>query len=207
MSKGLVAHYTFDRDATNSIGNGHNAAARRAKAVAEGKLGGAFAFNGTSNHKVVPPKATAGLTCFTVAMWFETTQAAGSPRSRFESNPTLFGVATGGWGSSDVGLMLESGNLAHLHGLQAEGTDTTWWSPQAVANGKWRHVALVCEGPRMRLCLDGRLARGEAIRHTAGGRSRSVSRRRRRQAQRWAPRGSTSARATEGEPTTASEGR
>lgn len=169
LKKGLVAHYTFDKDGTDASGNGHDALVRGATPVAEGKIGGALGFDGTSDHVAVPPKATAGLTWFTIALWFRTTQVAASPRSRFWSNPTLIGASTGGWGSNDVALMLENGCLAYFHGLQADGVDTTWWSPQRVADDKWHHVALVCEGQRMRLYLDSRLARGDTVRYSENG--------------------------------------
>lgn len=169
LAKGLVAHYTFDKDASDSSGNGHDATAKGAEPVAEGKLGGAFAFDGTSGHVVVPPAVTKGLTWFSVALWFKTAQCAASARTRFWSNPSLIGVSTGGWGSHDFGLMVENGKIAYFHGLQAEGTDMSWFSAAAVADDKWHHVALVCEGPRMVLYLDGKLTRGEAIRNAGGG--------------------------------------
>ncbi len=169
LAKGLVAHYTFDKDASDSSGNGNDATAKGAKVVAEGKIGGAFAFNGMSDYVVVPPRVTKGLAWFTVALWFKSTQAAASPRSRFWSNPTLVGFSTGGYGSNDLGLMLEKGRLAYFHGLQAEGTDMSWFSDVAVADDKWHHVALVCEGPRILVYVDGKLTKGEAIRNTGGG--------------------------------------
>ncbi len=168
LKKGLVAHYTFDKDASDSSGNGHHATAKGTKPVAEGKVGGAFAFNGTTDYVALPSAATKGLTWFTIALWFKTTQTAASPRSRFWSNPSLIGVSTGGWGSNDLGLMLEKGRIAYFHGLQAEGTDMSWFSDAAVADDKWHHAALVCEGPRMLLYLDGKLTKGEAIRNAAG---------------------------------------
>jgi len=168
LKKGLVAHYAFDKDASDSSGNGNDGTAKGARPVAEGRLGGAFAFNGTSDCVAVPPAVTKGLTWFTVALWFKTTQSAGSPRTRFWSNPSLIGVSTGGWGSHDFGLMLENGKVAYFHGLQAVGTDMSWFSSAAVADDKWHHVALVCEGPRMLLYLDGKLAKGEAVRNAGG---------------------------------------
>jgi hypothetical protein len=169
LAKSLVAHYTFNKDASDASGNGHHATSKGGKPVAEGRIGGAFAFDGTSDHVVVPPAVTKGLTWFTVALWFKTAQSAASPRSRFWSNPTLIGVSTGGWGSNDFGLMLEKGRLAYFHGLQAEGTDMSWFSDAAAADDKWHHVALVCEGPRIVLYLDGKLTKGEAIRNAGGG--------------------------------------
>ena len=165
LKKGLVAHYTFDKDASDSSGNGNDATAKGAKAVAEGRLGGAFAFDGTSDYVAVPPAVTKGLTWFSVALWFRTAQSAGGARARFWSNPSLIGVSTGGWGSRDFGLMVENGKIAYFHGLQAAGTDMSWFSNAAVADDKWHHVALVCEGPRMVLYLDGKLTKGEAIRN------------------------------------------
>ena len=169
LKRGLIAHYTFDKDASDSSGNGHNATNKGASPVAEGKLGGAFAFNGTSDHVVVPPAVTKGLAWFTVSLWLKSTQSAASPRSRFWSNPTLIGFSTGGYGSNDFGLMLEGGNPAYFHGLFADGADVSWHSSVVAADDKWHHVALVSQGPRMMLYLDGELLRGEVLLHTGSG--------------------------------------
>lgn len=169
LAKGLVAHYPFDKDASDASGNANDATSKGPKPVPEGRIGGAFSFNGTSDHVIVPAKVTQGLTWFTVALWFKTTQSAASPRTRFWSNPTLIGAATAGWGSNDLGLTLENGKIAYFHGLQGEGTDMSWFSSLAVADGKWHHVALVDEGPRILVYLDGKLARGEVILNTGGG--------------------------------------
>jgi len=164
-----VALYTFDKDASDASGNGHHATAKGAKPVSEGKLGGAFAFDGTADHVVVPAGVTKGLTWFSVALWCKTTQSVASPRSRFWSNPTLVGVSTGGYGSNDFGLMLENGKPAYFHGLYGEGADISWFSSAAAADGNWHHVALVNQGPRMMLYLDGELVRGEVLLHGGSG--------------------------------------
>jgi len=164
-----VAHYTFDKDATDSSGRGNHATANGPKAVPDGKLGGAFAFNGTGDHVAVPSKVTAGLTWFTIALWFKTTQAAASPRSRFWSNPGLVSASTGGYASNDLGLMLEGGKPAYFHGLYGRSTDMAWFSDAAAADDKWHHVALVGEGPRVLLYLDGRLLRGTVLGITSNG--------------------------------------
>jgi hypothetical protein len=108
------------------------------------------------------------MAAFTVALWFKTTQAKAAPRGQFWANPTLAGCATGGWGSGDMAMMLEGGKAAYFHGLTPDNRDMSWFSPTALNDGKWHHVALVNAGPLVFLYLDGTLARGEAYRHVGG---------------------------------------
>ena len=167
--KGLVLHYPFDKDASDASGNGHHGNVRGATPVAEGKIGGALAFDGTDDCVAVPAAATQGLLRFTVALWVRTDQAAAVPRPQFWQNPTLIGCATGGLGSRDLSLMLENGRAAYFHGLRGAEVDMSWFSAVALNDKHWHHLAWVNDGPRVRLFVDGRLARGEGFAH--GGES------------------------------------
>ena len=169
LSKSLIAHYPFDKDASDASGNGHDAVNHGAKPVAEGKLGGAFAFDGARAYVAIPAKATRGLTWFTVSLWARTMQSVGSPRSAFWANPSLVGVTTGGWGSRDFGLMIERGNAAYFHGLRTDPSDMSFFSETRVSDDRWHHIAFVSEGPRVLLYVDGALARGEALWHRGDG--------------------------------------
>ena len=163
LAKGLIAHYTFDKDASDASGKGHHATNHGATPAPKGKIGGAFAFDGKDDHVRVPVKATQGLLRFTLAMWIKTTQTDAKPRQDFWQNSTLIGAATPGWSSGDLGLMLEKGCVAYFHGLRDGGSDMSWFSGAAVSDDRWHHIALVDEGPRVLLYVDGRLVRGEAF--------------------------------------------
>jgi len=163
LEDGLVAHYPFDKDASDASGRGHHGQVRGATAVAEGKIGGALAFDGTDDCVALPAAATQGLLRFTIALWLKTTEAKAAPRTQFWQNPTLIGVATAGYGSGDLGLMLEEGRAAYFHGLRGSKVDMSWFSAKALNDGRWHHLALVNDGPRVRLFVDGRLVRGEGF--------------------------------------------
>ncbi len=164
-AEGLVAHYPFDKDAADASGHGHDATAHGAQAVAGGRVGGALAFDGRDDYVALPAAATQGLQRFTIALWVRTTQAKAAPRGTFWQNPTLAGVATNGWGSRDVALMLESGRAAYFHGLRGAEADMAWFSAQALNDDRWHHLALVDDGPRVRLFADGRLVAGKGFAH------------------------------------------
>jgi hypothetical protein len=165
LSRGLRAYYPFDKNASDHGGGGHDAENRGAAAVADGKFGGAFSFDGSRGHVSVPPAVTTGLRWATVSLWVRTTQSVGRERTAFWTNPTLVGASTPGYGSRDFGLMLEKGKAAYFHGLFREGVDFSWLSEEFVADGGWHHIAWVNAGPHARLYVDGTLARGEALAH------------------------------------------
>lgn len=169
LKKDLVAHYTFDQDASDASGNGHHAVNHGATRVAEGRFGGAFSFDGQASYLAIPAKATQGLTWFTISLWAKTTQSVARPRTAFWSSPTLVGVTTGGWGSGDFSIMAENGRAAYFHGLRTDGSDMSFFSAAPISDDKWHHVALVNEGPRMLLYVDGRLVSGQALWHAGGG--------------------------------------
>lgn len=168
LKQGLVVHYPFDKDAADASGKGHHGKVQGATAVAEGKIGGALSFDGKDDFVAVPAAATQGLLRFTLALWVKTEQAGASPRATFWQNPTLVGVASGGWGSRDLSLMLENGRAAYFHGLPGAEVDMACFSATAVNDGQWHHLALVNDGPRVRLFVDRRLARGDGFAHGGG---------------------------------------
>ena len=163
LTRGLIAHYSFDKDASDASGKGHHGENHGATLAAGGKSGGAFAFDGADDYVGIPARATRGLASSTFALWVKTTQAEAKPPGSYWTHPTLLGAATDGYGSGDLGLMLASGNVAYFHGLTPDGRDMFWSSAESVGDHKWHHIALVNAGPLVLLYVDGRLARGEAM--------------------------------------------
>jgi len=162
LSRGLVAHYPFDRDASDASGNGRHATNHGATPVAEGNFGGAFSFDGVDDFVSIPASATGGLKQFTFALWVRTKQRDGKPRGQFWKNPTLIGMATPRPGSRDFGIITENGNAAYHHGLRS-GRDTCFFSSVRVSDGRWHHVALTNDGSYVLLYVDGRMIRGEVV--------------------------------------------
>jgi len=163
LQEGLIAHYPLDKDASDASGQGHHAASHGAKPVAEGKLGGAFSFDGLHDYVAIPAEATQGLAWFTISLWVNTTQSEAKPRTAFWQNPNIAGVATAGSGSRDFGLMMEKGHVAYYHGLRPDPSDMACFSTVSVSDGRWHQVAFVNEGARVLLYVDGALTRGEGL--------------------------------------------
>jgi tetratricopeptide (TPR) repeat protein len=162
LAKGLILHYTFDKDVSDTSGKGHHGTNQGATVVAQGKFGGALSLDGQDDHVAIPPGATQELEAWTFALWLQTAHAEAQSRRQYWSNPTLLGTSTPGYGSCDVGLMLKNGNVAYFHGLSADSGDVSWASTKAVNDGAWHHIALVNAGPLTLLYVDGRLTRGQA---------------------------------------------
>ncbi len=171
VTRGLIAHYRFDKDASDASGNGRHAENHGATLVAGGKFGSAFSFDGADDYVSIPSGVTRGLASATFALWVKTTQSKAKPRGSYWTNPALLGVATAAYGSGDLALMIEKGNVAYFHGLPPEDRDMSWFSEKSVNDDRWHHIALVNAGPLVLLYVDGRLARGEAFR-TGGGTKR-----------------------------------
>lgn len=161
LAEGLVLHWPLDKDASDASGHGLHGTVHGATPVAEGRIGGAMSFDGSNDYIAIPPKATVGLVWATIAMWVKTTQSFAD--NLFWRNPALAGVATGGYGSRDLAVMLREGRPAFFHGLFQEGADVAWFSEAFVADGKWHHIALVNRGPRVALYVDGRKTPGKAF--------------------------------------------
>ncbi|MBM4037761.1 MAG: LamG domain-containing protein, partial [Planctomycetes bacterium] len=157
IPSGLVAHYPLDKDASDASGKGHHATSHGAKPAAEGKLGGAFAFDGSSTFVTIPAGVTHGLSEFTLALWAKTGQSKAAPRKEFWRNPTLLGVATAAPGSRDLAIVAEDGRVAYHHGLK-EGRDTCFFTDARIADDKWHHLAITNGGSRILFYVDGRLA-------------------------------------------------
>lgn len=166
LRRGLMVHYPLDKDASDASGKGHHAKSHGATPVAGGRIGGAFAFDGKDDYLAIPVEATQNRLRFTIALWLKTTQREAQPPEAFWQHPTLLGGATNGWGSRDLSLMLGNGCAAYFHGLYAGGKDMSVFTGTQLADDRWHHVALVGEGPRVFLYVDGRIANGDGSAHT-----------------------------------------
>ena len=168
LARGLIAHYPFDKDASDASGKGHHGENHGAIVVPGGKIGGAFSFDGEKAYVAIPAQATRGLAASTFALWVKTTQSEAKSRYAYYTNTTVLGVDTNGFGSGDLGLMLEKGNVAYFHGLTPDNKDMAWFSAVPVNDDTWHHIAFVNAGSLALVYVDGRLARGEAFSNGAG---------------------------------------
>ena len=113
LDRGLIAHYPFDQD-TADVAARRPATNHFATPVADGRIGGALAFDGKSSYVALPMDLTAGLRQWSFSLWVRTKQSDAKPREQFWKNPTILGVATPGPGSADFGITTENGRAAAL---------------------------------------------------------------------------------------------
>ena len=161
ITSGLVANYTFDSGTDDAVG-GFDATASGATSAAEGKFGGAFAFDGVYDFVALPSAVTAGRQEFSIALWVKTAESRSG--TAFYTNPTLIGQESSGGGSGDLGITTQGGNAAYWHGLAG---DQSFASTTPVNDGIWHSFVLTSDGIETRLWIDGLPVNASA--RTAGG--------------------------------------
>ncbi len=160
--EGLIASYACDGDATDASGLARHAVNHGARPCADGRVGGALAFDGATSYLALPASATENLARVSLSLWVLTRQHRAAARALFWKNPTLLGVATPAPGSRDVALIVEDGRAGYHHGLCAD-TDTCFFSEARIDDGAWHHIVLTNDGNAARLYVDGGIARGQIV--------------------------------------------
>jgi hypothetical protein len=109
-----------------------------------GLIANAFRFGGGATHVSIPASITRGRASFTLSLWARETVTGGSGANP-AFYPTLFGMATPGQSSGDLGLVSLNGVSMFWHGLKTGGDQ---YSPpgHALNDGKWHHLAVVYGG-------------------------------------------------------------
>ncbi|MEI6809785.1 MAG: LamG-like jellyroll fold domain-containing protein [bacterium] len=149
LKNGLILHYSFDRDESGRItdmsGNGNNATASGAKWTPNGKLGGAYEFDGVAD--VIDGAKD------------NTLPVGGAPKSM---SVWVKPVAAGG-------LVLKHGSNAHdtaqgfsflTHGdwtIWLAGYNTDLSSKRALTPDAWNHVCVTYESSRACIYINGAL--------------------------------------------------
>ena len=151
-AKGLLAHWRFEGDATDSSGNGKNGVAKGEPGFVKGKIGQAVKLDGRSQCVEIP-KLASEVTQFTIAAWIHVDQMP-SPKnfaSIYHNN---------GWKVGDVHLPFagEEGIID----LGIKGNEPSMSVPSFHVKdlqARWVHLAVsynADEKKEVRFYLDGR---------------------------------------------------
>jgi hypothetical protein len=97
-----------------------------------------------------------GLSQFTIGLWVRTTSAASSPN--YWSQPCFFGKETGGVGTGDLGITINSGQLGYFSGMASGIDQASNWT--IINDGAWKHIVLTSDGTNTRLYLNGQFVNG-----------------------------------------------
>jgi len=138
---GLLAHWAFDGDASDSSGNGHDGTEQNGAYYVAGQVGQAVEFDGLDMHVTVPHADELGFgptDAFSVTAWVYVENLSGS----------WTGVVTKSRDAEPwYGIWINTGNN-YIFGNTS--------SPAAV--GVWTHVAATYDNEQTRLYLNGSLA-------------------------------------------------
>jgi len=134
-SGGLVAHYTFETDASDSTGNGNDGTINGAINTA-GKIGNGLLFDGMDDYIEIPNDSTLQISDeLTIAAWI-------NPNDQMSQN--RIAAKRQGDSRNTYGLMID--NQEHIHFRATECTNLfidfgTTFPGTAVTQGEWSHVA------------------------------------------------------------------
>lgn len=134
LTEDIKARFAFEGDVQDTSGNGL-AATATAVGYTTGKVGSQAAqFNGTSSSVAIPSTVTDD---FTVAMWVETLDTAGSAGGQWWSGKALVAGEMPG-GAADWGTAIVNGQF--VLGVGSTSGDVTLASSVNVNDGTWHHV-------------------------------------------------------------------
>jgi hypothetical protein len=161
LARGLILHFTFDKDetssrVTDSSGMGNNGRASGVHWTPTGKKGGAYEFTADGDEIVVPDNVSLNPAQLTLSAWIKTSFTDDKWRRIFDksySKGFALSVAADYQGNHWAGLAsLEIGPGTHLS-----------ISKVKVADGQWHQVVATCDGVEQVLYVDGK-AQGRPLR-------------------------------------------
>ncbi|MHC4251393.1 MAG: LamG domain-containing protein, partial [Planctomycetota bacterium] len=140
-ASGLVAHWTFDEGrgamACDTSGNDNHGRLQGAE-WAKGKLGGALAFDGSSDYVALPTSLVTS-SVGTVSAWVNTA------KDFTESGHIFYGASqTGGDGNGAQGelhLSFKSDETVYFYINDNGSSDVSIASPSTLTDGAWHHLA------------------------------------------------------------------
>ncbi len=155
ISKGLVLHYTFNRDETGAgkitdiSGAGNHGTPSGIRWTTAGKNGGAYEFRTDGDRIEIPNNTSINPQHITLAAWVKTSVRDTIWRRIFDksySQGYSLGMAADYQGNRWSGLVcLELGPGAHFSLTRT-----------VVADGKWHHIAATFDGTEQILYVDGK---------------------------------------------------
>jgi hypothetical protein len=142
LTKGLVLHYSFDRDEGGKVkdesGSGNDGEIDGAKWIEKGGVGGAYVFNGRNARIVInnSPSLDFGAGARTIAAWIKSSGASGSHQEIFNkgTNP---GYAF---------RLAPSPDRAIEYFKSAGANYSFFTSSHTIADDAWHHLAVVDHG-------------------------------------------------------------
>jgi hypothetical protein len=149
-----IVHYKFDETAGNAVadssGNAHVGSVSGSHTWIAGRIDNALAFDGSSAFVTAPSNIVSNLTAITIATWVEVDADTSWQRILdFGSSPTVYMLLTPR--SSTTGTVRFAITVSGATGEQIlDGSS-------ALPVGVWKHVAVVLDGQRASLYIDGSL--------------------------------------------------
>ncbi|MFQ5941743.1 MAG: ATP-binding cassette domain-containing protein [Nitrososphaerales archaeon] len=142
---GLVAHLTFDDDASDSCKNLSDGSINGARFV-DGKFGQALSFDGVDDYVSIPNSHSINLGLhdkISISLWFKVND------KRLASKQVIW--SQGGL-SRGLNIYVFDSSL-YIGGWNTPPTESGWkgtfLSTPSIQSGKWHHVVLVLEGTEM----------------------------------------------------------
>jgi hypothetical protein len=154
LLKGLVLHFSFDRDengkVTDKSGKGNNGTIHNAMWLPKGKLGGAYGFDAVNGYIDVPDSPSMDLANLTISAWIYITDRTGNDMCIAEKGPHLeswdFQVQRGG-------------QVGHNYLILRGGSITALFGAQNLSTGVWHHAVGTIAGAYATIYVDGVLDR------------------------------------------------
>ena len=152
LDDSLEMHLPLDTDAVDATGNGHDGVEEGAAAVASGKIGGAYSFDGV-NDRIRVSDFPYGPS-FSFAFWFRADGLAGSSyqymlsHNGFDASHSLnvYLPENSTWANGHARSVMRDADDGRGRYIDASG---------AFDDGAWHHYALVVDGVDSRVYIDG----------------------------------------------------
>ncbi|MGA1824326.1 MAG: LamG domain-containing protein [bacterium] len=160
----VVMYYSFNQDAIDRSGNKNHGNAFGAQWVPQGKIGGAFEFDGSDDRifskSYIPPREDSGRA---LCLWFKTPRVS-TAQQLAELRQA---IAPGGI----FGLKISTNNNLFFYDYEHD-FDTG----VNVCNNTWHHVTATYDGKNATVFIDGKFTKSEALSLSPGNNSFSLSR-------------------------------
>ena len=167
---GLMVHYTFDGDASDSSGNNYHGMEKGGPTYVEGKFGQSIHLDGFDDYVAIQDMNYVGVGHpeVTVCAWIRTTDSGDNTIASFDrSEFWRLEINGSGGGPGQVGWDLWS---------VTTGTYVDYGSITRVDDGKWHHVAGVFNNGTLTIYIDGNPEPSAFSADTTFGRDRAFPR-------------------------------
>ncbi len=160
ISSGLIAHYKFDGNASDSSGNENNGAVNGAVLTSDrfGNSNSAYSFDGISDYIKIESSGTLSVSKITVSSWIKLEQNIGNTQARIICRQNTNGGKES-WGLEIFGNGYSSSTGNNLTFHSGNGSDAKKLiSPVNLEAGKWYHVVAVNDGNNQSIYINANLS-------------------------------------------------